>query len=109
MRPSGQIALIQGVPQANRPDLNSFNHISDLSINGGKNSQTGTRLDMKATFEFSTRLASRPVYLSPPYIGPNTVFNGFTDFLLNETNIFWLNLKFRWFSPPATAQIDRLV
>jgi tripeptidyl-peptidase I len=72
--------------KANRPDLNSSTTFRDESANGGTNSQTRTfagyeaNLDVQYTVGIASGVAV--TYLS---IGPNTVFNGFTDFLLNET------------------------
>lgn len=73
--------------KANRPDLNSSVTFKDVSVNGGKNSQTRAQAGYEANLDvqYTVGIASGvPVtYLS---IGPNTVFNGFTDFLLNETH-----------------------
>jgi tripeptidyl-peptidase I len=72
--------------KANRPDLNSSTTFRDLSINGGKNSQNRKQAGYEANLDvqYTVGIASG-VPVTYLMIGPNTVFNGFTDFLLNET------------------------
>jgi tripeptidyl-peptidase-1 len=73
--------------KANRPDLNPSTTFDLVSVNGGTNPQNIKQAGYEANLDvqYTVGIASGvPVtYVS---VGPNTVFNGFTDFILNETH-----------------------
>jgi tripeptidyl-peptidase-1 len=86
---SGQSANgadLEAFLKSNRPDMNSSTTFGYVSVNGGTNSQDRKEAGYEANLDvqYTVGIASGvPVtFLS---IGPSSVFNGFTDFLLNET------------------------